>query len=99
MSIITINFLKKKSVSDRIRFFFSLFIGRRGVKRHIVIAALDNAGGGNYRQLGVFLEIRNRQYTTVAHGGLHLVKALRHVVVKGTGVDNVGVNAFLEGEL
>ena len=39
-----------------------------------MIAALDDAGGGDERELRVLLKIGDRGHAAVAHGGFDLIK-------------------------
>ena len=65
----------------------------------VVVAAFDDGGGGNQRHAGVLVKVFNSLDAAVAHGGLYLIKGELYVVVQGTGVSYVGIDAFLKGEL
>ena len=62
-------------------------------------AALDDRGCGYQRDLCLLLELRNGQRAAVAHGGTYLAQGQAEVVLQRACVRNVGVNAFLEGQL
>ncbi len=63
-----------------------------------MVPALHDGGGGHQRQPGILLEIGNGRDPAVAHGRLHLVQALGHIVLQGPGVGDVGIYALLEGQ-
>ena len=79
--------------------YYCLFHRRRTSQRYVVISALDDGDGGYQRQFGVLLEVGDVRHAYVAHGGLDLVQGRFHVITQGTGVGDVGVNAFLKAEL
>ena len=64
----------------------------------IVVAALDNGGGGNQSQLSIALQVGNVDDAHIAHGRLDLVQALGHIVLQRTGVSDVGVNALFKDQ-
>ena len=47
-----------------------------------MIAALDDAGGGDERELRVLLKIGDRGHAAVAHGGFDLIKATRDIILQ-----------------
>ena len=57
-----------------------------------MIAALDDAGGGDERELRVLLKIGDRGHAAVAHGGFDLIKATRDIILQR---DCVGEIVFL----
>ena len=68
-------------------------------EHHVMGAAFDDAGGGDEGDAGIFLELRDRQSTAVAHGGFDFVQGHLNVVLEAAGVRYVGIDAFFEGEL
>ena len=64
-----------------------------------MVATLHNGGGGDQSQLGVPLEVGDRDDAAVAHGALDLIQAGFHVVVEGAGVGDIGVHAFFKAQL
>jgi len=65
----------------------------------VVGAALNDADRGDEGELGPFLQLFDAERAAVAHGGAHLRQRDANVVVQRAGVRNVGIDAFLEGEL
>ena len=65
----------------------------------IVRAALDNARGRDERDLRLLAQLRQRQRAAVAHRRADLGQRDVDVVLERAGVRDIGVNAFLEGEL
>ena len=61
-----------------------------------MIAALDDAGGGDERELRVLLQVRDRRHAAVAHGRLDLVKASCDVILQGARVGDVGIHALFK---
>ena len=70
--------------------------GVRGAEGNVVIAALDDAGGGDERELRVLLQVRDRRHAAVAHGRLDLVKASCDVILQGARVGDVGIHALFK---
>ena len=64
-----------------------------------MITALNDGSCGNYCELCILLKVGDVCNTAVAHCGLNLVEALCHVVLEGTCVGYVRVNALFEGKL
>lgn len=62
-------------------------------------AAFDDADRGDKGKLGPLLQLFDAERAAVAHGGAHLRQRDAHVVVQRAGIRNVGIDAFLEGEL
>ena len=69
-----------------------------GAEHHIVIAALDDAGGGDERELRVLLKIGDRGHAAVAHGGFDLIKATRDIILQRACVGDIGIHALLKGK-
>ncbi len=62
-------------------------------------AAFDDADRGDEGEFRFLLQFFDAQRAAVAHGGANLRQGDAHVVVQRAGVRNVGIDAFLEGEL
>ena len=72
--------------------------GVRGAEGDVVIAALDDAGGGDERELRVFLEVWDGRHAAVAHGRLDLIKASCDVILQRACVGDVRVDALFKGK-
>ena len=77
----------------------ALLCAAAGTERYIMVAALNDGGGGNQSDFGLPLKIGERDDADVAHGGLDLVKRGLNIVVEGTGVGDIGINALFKAQL
>ena len=63
-----------------------------------MVAALNDTRCRDEGQLCILLQIIESDNSAVTHSGLDLIKALFHVLVKSSGVCNVGIYALLKGK-
>ena len=66
---------------------------------NVVRSALDNTCCRNEGEFCLLLKFRYCECSAVAHCGLNLSKRNSNIVFKASCVRNIGIDAFLEGEL